>query len=240
MVENLAPLITLEKGNYRWWARNMQRVLKTCSCLMQPLPQYIIDDVVNRLEDAKIIAVVETVSRDFLQAGRNVRSLRLVCTREFHDRARAEGELSAEHFTAKTEGRIGQTGGRGEASTSGSFQVSGNENENKFPRFRDLVIKNVKPRPCLIQLRIEVEPRLQSKTVPEGERRRTDHWLSDPHHIIQWIPYVSRTLEHLCIVDYGQQAIMRRTSILKILSESCEYFLTPDGKDMLSTSKLDY
>ena len=239
----------------------MQRVLKTCSCLMQPLPQYIIDDVVNRLEDAKIIAVVETVSRDFLQAGRNVRSLRLVCTREFHDRARAEGELSAEHFTAKTEGRIGQraegelsaehftaktegrigqTGGRGEASTSGSFQVSGNENENKFPRFRDLVIKNVKPRPCLIQLRIEVEPRLQSKTVPEGERRRTDHWLSDPHHIIQWIPYVSRTLEHLCIVDYGQQAIMRRTSILKILSESCEYFLTPDGKDMLSTSKLDY
>lgn len=216
-----------------WWARNMRRVLKTCSCLMQPLPQPILDDIVNRVGDAKDIAVIETASKDLLLAGRNVTSVRLVCGIEYHDRARVEGDKSAEELSAKTEGRSGQIGGGGEASTSGSSQVSENEKKKKeFLLFRDLVIKIVKQKHNLIQLRIEIESKLQSKTVPEKERRRTDHWLTDPHHLNKWIPFVSRTLEHLCIVDYGQQAIMRRTSILKILSNECEYFLTPDGKDI--------
>lgn len=216
-----------------WWARNMQRELKTYSCLMQPLPQPILDDIVNRVGDAKDIAVIETASKDLLGAGRNVTSLRLVCLKTYHDRARDEGERIAEEFSAKTEGRSGQTGGRGEASTSGSSQVSENEKEKEEPLlFRDLVIKVVKQKRNLIQVRIEIESKLQSKIVPEKERRRTDHWLTDPHHLNKWIPFVSRTLEHLCIVDYGQQAIMRRTSILKILSNECEYFLTPDGKDI--------
>lgn len=202
----------------------MSRVLKTSSCLMQPLPQSIVDDIVNRVGDARDIAVIELVSKDFLSAGRSVTSLRLVCLREYHDRARAAGERSAEELSAQIEGRIKQIGGTGEASTSGSSQVSEKEKEYKFPLFRDLVVKIVHQKPNLIQLRIEIESKLQSKTVPEGERRRTDHWLTDPYHLKKWIPHVSRTLEHLCIVDYGQQAIMRRTDILKTLSTTCEYF----------------
>ena len=85
-------------------------------------------------------------------------------------------------------------------------------------------VQVLKDRRFLVQLRIEFEPRLESKCIPEGERRKTDHWLIDPLlHPKQWIPLVKDTSRQLCIVDYGQVLIMRRTQILKLLSQNCEW-----------------
>jgi hypothetical protein len=91
--------------------------------------------------------------------------------------------------------------------------------------FRQVLEHDLRSKRCLIQLRIEIDPKLQSKSVPAEERRECDLWLSDPLHLIKWVPSVGKTLQHLCIVDYGIQAIMRKSSILKILSQHCEFFI---------------
>ncbi len=95
----------------------------------------------------------------------------------------------------------------------------------QYTPFRQALEHDLKSKRCLIQLRIEIDPKLQSKSVPAEERRQCDLWLSDPLHLIKWVPSVGKTLQHLCIVDYGIQAIMRKSSILKILSQHCEFFI---------------
>jgi len=102
----------------------------------------------------------------------------------------------------------------GDASTSGAGK------EPIF--FRQILPTVLQGSECVAQLRIEVEPKLQSKVVPEAERKCTDHWMTDPLFVNKWIRYVQSSIQHLCIVDYGQQAIMRRSSILTVISQTCE------------------
>lgn len=79
----------------------------------------------------------------------------------------------------------------------------------------------------LTQIHIEVEPKLQAKTVRESE-----FWISDPVFLRLWLNGMGSTLQHLSIVDYKQQAIMHRSSILKILSISCKLLRTLDLRNM--------
>ena len=181
--------------------------------------------------------------KSFSEAVKKIKSLRIVCLNEYHVGARAERPPSNLNLrsdsSASTSSQIVNNG----ASTSSHILQNSATNvdedgysssEERRPLiFRDLVVKVLKDKHSLNQLRIEIEPRLQSKSVPEGERRKTDHWLSDPLHLKQWIPSVQNTLQHLCIVDYGQQAIMRRTQILKLLSQNCEWlFLQIRSEDI--------
>ena len=87
---------------------------------------------------------------------------------------------------------------------------------------KDRILQCLKEKIGLQQLHIHVDPKLQAKTVPE-DRRKTDLWLSDPWFLRQCLPQMRSTLQHLCIVDYGQQAIIRSSSIIKILSQFCKY-----------------
>jgi hypothetical protein len=95
----------------------------------------------------------------------------------------------------------------------------------QYTPFRQALEHDLRSKRRLVQLRIEIDPKLQSKSVPAEERRQCDLWLSDPLHLIKWVPSVGKTLQHLCIVDYGIQAIMRKSSILKILSQHCKFFI---------------
>jgi hypothetical protein len=99
---------------------------------------------------------------------------------------------------------------------------SSKTNEHTIMLFREVLEQELSAKPCIQQLRVEIEPKLQSKSVTADERQMTDHWLSDPRHLKKWVPSVGLTLQHLCIVDYGQQAIMRQSTILTILSQHCE------------------
>jgi len=94
------------------------------------------------------------------------------------------------------------------------------------------MVEILKTKVCIEQLRIEVEPKLQAKTVPEGEKRRTDFWLSDPLFVKKWLPEIQSTLEHVCLVDYGQQAIMRRSDIIRVFSKTCKKLKTLDLRNM--------
>ncbi|KAH8954184.1 hypothetical protein BDL97_08G066300 [Sphagnum fallax] len=107
----------------------------------------------------------------------------------------------------------------------------------QYTPFRQVLEHDLRSKRCLIQLRIEIDPKLQSKSVPAEERRECDLWLSDPLHLIKWVPSVGKTLQHLCIVDYGIQAIMRKSSILKILSQHCKRLKTIDLRNMLIDAK---
>jgi hypothetical protein len=99
---------------------------------------------------------------------------------------------------------------------------SSKTNQNTIMLFREVLERELSAKPRIQQLRVEIEPKLQSKSVTADERQMTDHWLSDPCHLKNWVPSVGLTLQHLCIVDYGQQAIMRQSTILPILSQHCE------------------
>jgi hypothetical protein len=76
---------------------------------------------------------------------------------------------------------------------------------------------------CLVQLRVEIDPKLQSKSVPAEEQALL---LSNPRQLKKWVPSTGNTLRHLCIIDYGQQAIMNQSSILEILSQNCEFSIS--------------
>lgn len=220
----------------------------------QTLPPCLIEEIINRLENARNIALARCVCKSFNEAAARVKSIRIVCLKEYHDRLRAVIRVPSTNNNLNSNSDPNPNPNeRAESSTavltssSSSHTVNSNTlatttnnnndetrrrallpfvplvlNERRPLMFREVVVKILKNKPCLLQIRIEIEPRLQSKQVPEGERRKTDHWLSDQLYLKQWIPSVKDTLQHLCIIDYVQQAIMRRTQILKLLSLHCE------------------
>jgi hypothetical protein len=111
-------------------------------------------------------------------------------------------------------------GGETTAITSSGRSSNNKKVEPIF--FRHLVPEILRKTKCILRLWIEIDPKLQSKKVADGERVFTDHWLTDPLKVNKWIPSVQATLQDLCIVDYGQQAISRPSSLLAILSQTCK------------------
>ncbi|KAG0619495.1 hypothetical protein M758_4G143700 [Ceratodon purpureus] len=210
------------------------------SALLEVLSQALLEEIFNRLENASAIASASCVCRSFKEAGRRVRSARLICLNKYHEDARAGSGLHDAKAEASTSNAVAAQGApegqQQQAMSIGDDEGSSSGDEYSFLVFRDVVVDFVREKPHLQQLRIEIESRLQSKTVPVPERRRTDFWLSDPFHLMRWVPSVQATLQHLCIVDYGQQAIMRRTSILKILSQNCKVLKTLDLRNMFIDS----
>lgn len=195
--------------------------------VVQNLPPYLLDEILNRLELAYWVARAQSVCKDFRESCKRIRSLRIVCTIKFHDEAREgcePGLLDAgnPHGEGKSGTSDTQEVCEGECGGLTTNQLGLAQQQRGPDLFRDVVVGMLENKSHLVQLRIEIESKLQAKAVPESERRRTDHWLSDPNHLNKWIHFVQNTLQHLCIVDYGQQAIMRRTSIFKILSETCK------------------
>jgi hypothetical protein len=110
--------------------------------------------------------------------------------------------------------------GKGENSKSSCKLLEGSQQELLF---RQAVEQDLLTKSRIHQLRIEIETKLQSKSVGADEREHSDFWLSDPVHLNIWVPSLAQTLQHLCIVDYGHQAIVRVSSILKILSQNCKF-----------------
>lgn len=200
--------------------------------VVQSLPVYVLDEILHRLELANWVARAQSVCRSFRESCQRIRSLRIVCTIKFHDEAREgcePGLLDAGN--SHGEGKSGTSdsqdvcegeGGGLKIEPIGSVQQQQQQQQREPVYFRDVVVAILENKRYLVQLRIEIDSELQAKAVSDRERIRTDHWLSDPIHVMKWIPFVCNTLLHLCLVDYGQQAIMRRTSIIKILSENCK------------------
>ncbi|KAH9533093.1 hypothetical protein CY35_18G032500 [Sphagnum magellanicum] len=58
-----------------------------------------------------------------------------------------------------------------------------------------------------------------------------------PCHLFNWVPSAGKTLQHLCIVDYGQQAMTKKSYILKILSQNFKILKTLDLRNMCINTK---
>lgn len=72
------------------------------------------------------------------------------------------------------------------------------------------------------KLRIEVDQEMQANLLLKEEIHMVDFWLSEPMFVRKWVSQCFRTLRHLTLIDYGQQAIMRQSPIVRILSENCK------------------
>jgi hypothetical protein len=149
------------------------------------LPAYLLDEILNRLELAYWVARAQSVCSDFRKSCNRIRSLRIVCTIKFHDEAREgcePGLLDA-----------GNPHGEGKSGTSDTQEVCEGEgggltSEQLIPEqqqlapvlfpeqqqrapvlFRDVVVGILKNKRHLVQLRIEIESKLQAIAVPESE-----------------------------------------------------------------------
>lgn len=72
------------------------------------------------------------------------------------------------------------------------------------------------------QLRIEVDSEMQANLFQKEEIHMVDFWLSEPMFVRKWVSLCKHSLRHLTVVDYGQQAIMRQSPIVRVLSETCK------------------
>lgn len=183
------------------------------------LPQHVLADILNRLEDAKDVAIAQCVSLGFYKAGQTVRTLRFVVLDSDHESARSKlpdprlselpySRLSKLMVPNSTLDMFHQTLGLG-------YQV-----HDSYEVFRTL-----KRTRGLVKLHIEVEPKLQEKTVSEDEKQRTDFWFADNHY---WYTYDDRwasSLQSLSIVDYGKQSIPWKSNIIYRLGMCCGQFL---------------
>ncbi|CAM6016127.1 unnamed protein product [Sphagnum balticum] len=106
--------------------------------------------------------------------------------------------------------------------------------EQPMPKIWQGMAQDLFSKPCVVQLRVEIELNLQSKSVPAEEQALL---LSNPRQLKKWVPSTGNTLQHLCIIDYGQQAIMKKSSILQILSRHCKRLKTIDLRNMYIDTK---
>ncbi|CAK9211508.1 unnamed protein product [Sphagnum troendelagicum] len=108
------------------------------------------------------------------------------------------------------------------------YRASENEGQ-PMPKIWQGMVQDLRRKLFLVQLRIETDPKLQSKSVPAEEQALL---LSNPCQLKKWVPSTGNTLQHLCIIDYGQRAIMKTSSILEILSRNCKRLKTIDLRNM--------
>jgi hypothetical protein len=71
-------------------------------------------------------------------------------------------------------------------------------------------------------LKLEIEPEMQANPFQKDEIHLKDFWLSEPCFVTNWARRVGPSLQHLCLVDYGQQAILRPTPVVQILADTCK------------------
>jgi hypothetical protein len=187
---------------------------------------HLIDWIFPHLEDSRDIACTRCVCKSSNEAGKNVRSVRYVCREKDYETRRKENACEralrmyiSNHASQTAASENEGFGHKGLDHTGCKEQLM----KRIIMPFRQVVEHDLRSKSCICQLRIEIEAELQSKSVPWKKRQQTDLWLSDPCHLFNWVPSAGKTLQHLCIVDYGQQAMTKKSYILKILSQNCEF-----------------
>ncbi|CAM6088931.1 unnamed protein product [Calypogeia fissa] len=111
---------------------------------------------------------------------------------------------------------------------------------NMFPRqggkvmtpFKDSVNSLLGQLNGVEDLRLEIEEKIQGKRYKQDELDKTSLWLSERSFVSSWVPMVSKTLQHLCLIDYGQQAIFKPSPLLQTLSSVCPNLQTIEVRNM--------
>ncbi|CAM6059070.1 unnamed protein product [Sphagnum tenellum] len=162
--------------------------------LEEVLPECLVVEIMNRVQDARELAKCCVVSKGLRQAVQNVLFVQLICLKKYYMEART-GPLV------------------------------------RVP-FKQAVMNMVQQVKRIEHLKLEIEPEMQANPFQKDEIHLKDFWLSEPYFVIAWAQAVGPSLQHLSLVDYGQQAIMCTTPIIRILAETCPLLKTLELRNM--------
>jgi hypothetical protein len=195
--------------------------------------RHVKESIFPYLENPRDMARTRCVCKSWNDVGKNVSSVSYVCREKDYETRREENAceraLRMYITNLKSKTAASQNEGFGH---KGLDHTGCKEQPIKRIDFRQVLEDDLRSKPCISQLRIEIEPELQSKSVPWPKRQQIYLWLSDPCHLLNWVSKAGITLQHLCIVDYGQQAMTKKSYILKILSQNCSLLETIDLRNM--------
>jgi hypothetical protein len=222
------------------------------SSLEEALPLDVQVEILNRVADARGLASCMATSRSMKQAVKSVQSLNLICRKRDYEITRAlnpvkppspysddeddmdsdESDEEEEHSDSDSDEEDdeccgGSASGAGPSRESSSSSIS----QDHVP-FKNACLQMLKHADKVEKLRLEIEPEMQANPFQKDEIHLVDFWLSEPAFARKWVDLCSRTLQHLSLVDYGQQAIMRQSPILRILSEKCTSLKTLELRNM--------
>ncbi|KAL2651902.1 hypothetical protein R1flu_020030 [Riccia fluitans] len=98
--------------------------------------------------------------------------------------------------------------------------------------FKDIVMGKIKSFKCLEKLRLEIEEGMQASRFKDEVIVKNSLWLSEEKFVLEWLPPVSKTLQSLTVIDYGQQAIFNQTPLLHHLSNYCKQLKVLELRNM--------
>lgn len=203
---------------------------------LQVLPLHMHVKILNCVKDARDLANCMAVSKGMYDAVRYIQNLNLVCLKKYYHlqrercpiRAAANSDDEDEAEEEETDVENDDEDERGK-----DDDCCGGSTPRQFPPphacqyphhipFKQVCLDMLEHADTVEQLRIEIEPEMQANPFQKDELHLVDFWLSEPMFVRKWVSHCSQSLQHLCLVDYGQQAIMRQSPIVRILSEHCK------------------
>lgn len=210
---------------------------------MQILPLHVQVEVLNWVRDARDLANCMAASKTMKEAVQYVQTLNLVCRKRYYDLARERNPVrppSSDDEDADSDAadyeEESDNDSDSELDDSDSDDCCGsshdrsamhcdNGSKQQYVTFKQGCLNMLKSTVGVQQLRMEIEPEMQANPFQKEEIHLMDFWLTEPTFVRKWIDTCSRSLQHLCLVDYGQQAIVRQTPVLRILSQNCKDLL---------------
>jgi hypothetical protein len=99
--------------------------------------------------------------------------------------------------------------------------------------FKETVAGTIQHLTSVENLRLEIEDAMQASRYKDEDCDIYSLWLSQQSFIYQWLPpWVSKSLQTLTVIDYGQQAIFHATPLLQILAAECKQLRTLELRNM--------
>lgn len=236
----------------------------------EALPHHVLSDIINRVEDARDLANCMATSKSMNEAVSQVRTLTLICKKQYYDLARKRFPVHPCSYSDSEDDDDEEEEEQSEEEEEEEDTESENEEEDEsenedccemskamsmsscgkyspphcrpFPvhvSFKNACLNMLRHVDSVEELRIEVDQEMQGNMLLKEEIHMVDFWLSEPMFVRKWVSECRQSLKHLTLVDYGQQAIMRQSPIVRILSETCPHLESLELRNMyLDTSEL--
>ncbi|XP_024384501.1 F-box/LRR-repeat protein At4g29420 isoform X1 [Physcomitrium patens] len=246
-------------------SRNVAEEIQPLS-VEEALPIHVLSDIINKVKDARDLANCRATSKTMKEVVREVRCLNLVCLKRYYELARKRYPVRPQCSYSDTEdeddmiesdsdeseededdddccemSQVNSNRGyqNGCCANSSSFSNSSLQHTDNVS-FKNACLKMLRCVGKVEQLRIEVDQEMQDNPLLKEEIHMVDFWLSEPMFVRKWVYSCGHSLQHLTVIDYGQQAIMRQSPILRILSEQCKQLVSLELRNMyLDTSDLE-
>ncbi|KAG0588616.1 hypothetical protein KC19_2G256200 [Ceratodon purpureus] len=231
----------------------------------ETLPVHVISKIINKVKDARDLANCMATSKTLHESVQHVKSLSLLCRKRYYDLARERFPVRRPYCLFSDDDGDDETGSDDSDDSEeeeddimcewsaitalraehgvGPPTNAISSSSKQLPvhvSFKNACLNMLRHVKKVEQLRIEVDMEMQANMFEKEEIHMVDFWLSEPMFVRKWVSLCSHTLRHLTVVDYGQQAIMRQSPIVRVLSETCKNLQHLELRNMyLDTNDLE-